>query len=571
MPRERWNKELILALCQKLCKQWRQIPTKALLIKRGHRKLAQYAIPKYFRNFKNLHEALGLPNSRKPPNSWTLKNTVAELRSFCKTHRQVIEASSITTAIYRLNAPLMNAAQRHGGLKKLNRRFKLGIPLRTRKWTRARIIRDLKEIHQAGHLISRKNLLKLGKNGLVWAMGRFENLTAFKREIGIPVRKLRRWTDSAIIKDLKPLIAKHGFFPNSSLLKILGRYDLSRAISNKGGFPKFARLLNASSPTLFPAKDGHYLQSSYECVFDNILFKYNIPHRVHVRISKKHLYKCDFLIGKTYIEIAGYIRSNSNAYEIKMAKKIRLYKKLKKKYIIIPQKVFCQRMEWIEEEALRIISKMGFRSQKPSDSLKEICIKPPTYWASFKNIKKELAPLILKYGRMPTIKELYEAGKATIANAIYKYHGTAYEVAQRLQLRSRQVSREYYTKAKTISDYKQICMEQGKYLTMKELYSVDLKGLAHAIIKYFGFQVARKKCKLGYPIHRIRHRELSHEDLILEYRNVCKRYRRFLKHRELVEYGFSSLAGGLNRHGLSLRTAREQSGLYFISSYLSRL
>lgn len=54
----------------------------------------------------------------------------------------------------------------------------------------------------------------------------------------------------------------------------------------------------------------------------------------------------------------------------------------------------------------------------------------------------------------------------------------------------------------------------------------------------------------------------------MKYRNVCKRYRRFLKRRELVEYGFSSLAGGLNRHGLSLKTARERSGLDFIHPYL---
>jgi len=138
----------------------------------------------------------------------------------------LIEAASITAAIYRVNAPLMNAAQRHGGLKTLNRRFKLGIPLKARKWTKAKIIRDLKEIHQAGHLINRKNLLKLGKNGLVWAIAKFGNLAVFKRKIGVPVRKHRRWTDNTIVKDLKPIISRYGFFPTASLLKMIGRYDL---------------------------------------------------------------------------------------------------------------------------------------------------------------------------------------------------------------------------------------------------------------------------------------------------------------------------------------------------------
>jgi hypothetical protein len=530
--------------------------------------LAESAIPRYFKNFRNLHEALGLPNSRKSPEFWTLKNTVVVLKEFYRTNQELIETTSITTAIYRTkNSALMSATQKHGGLKSLNKRFKLGITFRTRKWTKSKVILELKELYQAGH-ITQSCLIKLGRNDLLGAVRRLGNLITFKKAAGIPVKKLRRWNDDSIVKDLKPIIAKYGFFPNASLLKMLGRHDLSRAISRNGGFPKFIKLLDAPSKTFFPSKDGHYLQSSYECVFDNILFKHRIPHLVHVRISKKYLYKCDFLIGDTYIEIAGYKRSNSNAYEVKMAKKIQLYKKLKKKYIVIPQTVFCQRIEWIEEDVLRIIGKIDYRPLKLFSSHRDSCIKPPTYWADFKNIENELEPFIVKYDRMPTIKELYKAGKATVANAIYRYHGTTYDVAQRLQLKSRQLSREYYSKKRTLADYKQLCVEYDKYLTKEELYSINLKGLAHSIIKYFGFQDIRRKCKLGYSIRQVRRPVLSHEDIILEYKNVCKRYRRFLTRRELVDYGFSSLAGYLNRHGLSLKIARERSGLNFITPYL---
>jgi hypothetical protein len=99
---------------------------------------------------------------------------------------------------------------------------------------------------------------------------------------------------------------------------------------------------------------------------------------------------------------------------------------------------------------------------------------------------------------------------------------------------------------------------------------MNLRGLAHAINKHFGFQGIRRKCRLGYSIRQVRRPVFTRENTILEYKNVCKRYRRFLTRQELIDYGFSRLAGYLNRHGLSLKIARERSGLSFITPYLPR-
>jgi len=571
MPREKWTREAILAECLALYRQWETVPTKSLMIKMGYKKLAQSAIPNYFKNFRNLHAEMEIVNERKSPGYWTKKNTVAELRGFCQLNQQLLETMPISRVMLEKKMfALINAISRHGGLQTLNKKQKLGIRLKTKGWTKARAVRELKELHQAGHVITRANLLKLGKNGLAWASSRLGTLTNFKKAAGIPVKEVVRWSDKSIVEHLKPIIEEYNFFPNASLLKMIGRNNLSTAISKNGGYPKFYKLLNMRSERLFPANDGHYLQSSYECVFDNILFKYNVPHRVHVRISKKYLYKCDFLIGKTYIEIAGYNRTNNNAYEVKMAKKIMVYKQLKKKYIILPQKLFCQRIEWIEEEVLKIISKIDFQPTRSSAFRRDSCIRPPTYWADFKNIETELQPFISKYDRMPTIKELYSAGKASMANAIYKYHGTTYDIAQRLQIKSRQVSREYYTLQKTVDDYKQLCIDHNKYLTLKELYGMNLRGLAHAINKHKGFQAIRRQCGLGFSLRRFRGREYLQEQAITDYRKVCKKYRKFLTRQQLINYGFSRLAGCLNRHGLTLKVAREKSGLGFITPYLPR-
>lgn len=571
MAREKWSKARVLEEFQILHKKWKTVPTKRKMIRMGYKKLAQYAIPKYFESFKNLHAALGIPNSRKPPEYWTLKNTLDGIREFCLANKKLIEDTSFSKALIITKMfALANAIRKHGRIRTLNKKYKLGISLRSRKWTKAKIIRDLKEIYQAGNIMTQENLIKMGRNDLIGAIHKRGSLDTFKKAAGIPVKKLKRWTESKIIKELKPIIAEYHFFPSATILKAIGRNDLISAMSKHGGFPRFSKLLNKPLRTLFPANDGHYLQSSYECIFDNILFKYHVPHRVHVRISKKHLYKCDFLIGETYIEIAGYHRTNSNAYEIKMEKKIQLYKQLKKKHIILPQKLFCQRIEWIEQEVVAMLKKIPFDPKKLFAYPKDICIKPGTYWADFKNVKAELSPYIQKYGRMPTIKELYKNNNSSLANAIYKYHGTTYDIAQRLKLKSRQVSQEYYSRKKAIDDYKQLCISHKKYLTLKELYSLNLRGLAHAIIKYKGFQVIRRACRLGYSLRRVRPREYSHENTILEYKGVCKKYGRFLTRQELVANGLSRLAGYLNRHGLGINAAREKTGLNFITPYLPR-
>ncbi|RXK87040.1 hypothetical protein [Filimonas effusa] len=570
MPREKWSREVILDKCTELYSQWGCVPTSSLMKKKGYRKLAQ-SVPRYFKNFHNLYSEMGLISDKKPAGYWTKKTTVAELREFCQINQQLLETKSIFKLILEMKmTALTNAISKHGGLKVLNRKYKLGIRLRKKIWTKARVTRELKELHDAGHPVTVSNLLKLGKNTLVAAVSRLGTLCGFKKAAGIPVTKVVRWSDKLIVEHLRPIIEEYGFFPNASVLKMIGRYNLSHAISKNGGYPKFYRLLGMRSERLFPANDGHYLQSSYECIFDNILFKYNIPHRVHVRISKKYLYKCDFLIGKTYIEIAGYSRTGSDAYEVKMAKKISVYKKLRKKYIILPQKLFCQRIEWIEKEVIGIINRIGFWSIKTSILYNDCCLKPPTYWADFKNIKTELQPFISKYGRMPTIKELYSEGRASMANAIYKYHGTTYDVAQKLKIKCRQVSREYYTLSKTVADYKQLCIDHSKYLTSRELYDMNLRGLAHAIIKYKGFQTIRRKCKLAFTLRRFRGREYSEEQAIVDYRRACIKYKRFLTRHELIAYGFTPLARCLNRHGLTLERARAESGLNFETPYYLR-
>ncbi|MEC5147785.1 hypothetical protein [Chitinophaga sp. 212800010-3] len=200
MPREKWSREGILTQCLVLYRQWAIVPTKSLMIKTGYRKLAQYAVPKYFKNFRNLHAEMGIINERRPPGYWTKKNTVAELRKFCQQNQQLLENMAIFRVMHEKKMfALISAISRHGGLKMLNKKQKLGIKLKKKSWTKARVIRELQQLHQAGHVITLANLRELGKNGLAWASTRLGTLTNFKKAAGIPIKEVVRWSDESII------------------------------------------------------------------------------------------------------------------------------------------------------------------------------------------------------------------------------------------------------------------------------------------------------------------------------------------------------------------------------------
>ena len=60
--------------------------------------------------------------------------------------------------------------------------------------------------------------------------------------------------------------------------------------------------------------------------------------------------------------------------------------------------------------------------------------KPKGYWENFDNVQKEIKPLLVKYGRFPSNKEMTFEGKSSLARFIGKYHGGIIEVAKRLNV-----------------------------------------------------------------------------------------------------------------------------------------
>ena len=91
--------------------------------------------------------------------------------------------------------------------------------------------------------------------------------------------------------------------------------------------------------------------------------------------------------------------------------------------------------------------------------------KPPGYWLEFENVKKELSPLIKKYGRFPSNNEMIKDVGTSLPRYIMKYHGGIIELSKKFGVKTYdenigRKSRNTWTKEKVIEDYKRIIEER---------------------------------------------------------------------------------------------------------------
>ncbi|OHB73459.1 MAG: hypothetical protein A2V70_06825 [Planctomycetes bacterium RBG_13_63_9] len=119
--------------------------------------------------------------------------------------------------------------------------------------------------------------------------------------------------------------------------------------------------------------------------------------------------------------------------------------------------------------------------------------KPKGYWKDFRNLKREILAFVSESaepGRMPTMRELKHAGHASLVSAIHQYHGSLFEVAQRLDLSVPQRPIGYW---KDFGNVRQELLAfvaehgiAGKMPTGSELRRAGQNSLASAIHKYHG-------------------------------------------------------------------------------------
>jgi hypothetical protein len=498
--KEKWSKEKIIDQYLLLSTQWAQVPSNETLYKNGYNNL-KGAIRTHFGGLAKLRDEIGLPNHKKPDHYWTLERTLQDFKSFLKENLVSLNTKSVYGLLEAQGQhALRTAIGKWGGLRKLNMQYKMGLALQGEKWTKKKVIDELKQLHDKQTAITQSNLNKIGRSDLLGAINKYGTLNSLKEEIGLTINRHNYWTDEKILDELRPIVAELGSMPSRTILLALGKGGLKCAIAKRGGHARFSQLLNTQISNYYLAKDGHFLQSSYECIFDNILFKYDIPHDTHKLIAENQnsQYRCDFLIGKTYIEITGFTKRGNQEYHINLEKKIRLYEELKKNYIIIPKEVFTKNIGRIEEKILSILQPL-LPVECDLSIAKKIDIRPVVYWADIENVKKELLPLVEKYKRMPMDKEFRAEQRADLLRGIYTYHGNLYEIGKQLSIKVTNKPKGYYSYEKVISIYTTLSKDHGRYLSYKELIQMSLHGMVNVIQKNGGIFTLRQVCDLQFP------------------------------------------------------------------------
>ena len=553
------NREETEKLYFQLYKQWDQLPTNRNLKTNGFQHLLN-AVKKHFGGIRQLRDNLNINNHKKPNHYWTLEKSLETFKIFLLENNDALKNKTVTALLneQKLHG-LRTAIEKLGGLRKFNTEHQLGLVLQNEKWTRKKINEELLDLHNTGILLTQKNLGEIGRNDLLWAISKYGTLSTIKEGLGLPFKRGKYWTDEKILEKLKPVVAELGIMPSKTFLNAMGMNDVACAIAKRKGFAKFRDLLQTTTSKLYISLDGHFLESSYECIVDNVLYKYNIPHEVHVKISPEHKFRCDFLIGHTYIEITGYTQKNT-AYFHRLQKKIDLYQALNKDYLIIPKAVFLTRIPEIEKNILSVLSPI-----LPVTSVTDITgidIRPVSYWSDIENIKKELFQLVEKYGRMPLDRELRNEKKAGLTRGIYTYHENLYQLGKKINVLVLNRPKGFFTYERAISLYTRLCLKQKRHLSVTELAKMKQYGILSAIQrKGGGIYTLRTACCLEFHNLDRPSRIKDIHEAISEYAKLCITKGRFLLEKELKAVN-NTLLNYIKTHG-GLYKVQEQTKLPF--------
>lgn len=289
-----------------------------------------------------------------------------------------------------------------------------------------------------------------------------------------------------LVNELKPLIKDNVFPHETEIRKILGG-GCTRSIRYFGGGAEVCKKLGCTRSYFSTARDGHYLRSYNELVFDEFLFSKSIQHEVDGLISATHNYRYDFKIGDIYFEIWGIDQNHSGTinqqYRIKREKKEKLYKELGLKLISIELEVFKKSFEEMEKYFCELMSNLGFDiSQNKCDYGLEV-INHRKKWDENKIIE-ELKEVISQIGRFPRQKDL----KVDLSGAIANYGGFNY-FAPKMGYKCK--LQKYWNDEKIIGELYKIGKEMGYFPTNKEIKLLN-NSLYHAITRHGGMTKYRK-------------------------------------------------------------------------------
>ena len=427
-----------------------RLPTNCELASEGFSTLAR-VIPKYHGGFAEVARQLGTQTyedsvGKKHKNTWNEENVIDEFLRYVRqegidyfpTRRELLQDNSSLwsgiTQVFGTYAPFKNELKKRGIF--LRTRPRKGI----HSWDNTVAILS-PIVEEEGHLPSDNDLDRMGLTGLRGYISthklrrrllKYFGVTSKPRKYTVP-RKTGYWNEkSNLLKELDQVFETYGRIPTDDELRKLGFGSLPKHMRNldeetlkQYGYSKVSFLLRA--------RDGHYLRSTYELLFDNFLSHNGIEHLTEGLITengpKKYLY--DFKIrlrGRPlFVEIWGYGRSRDErerTYQRKRAKKEELYRALQLELIGIESSLFNNSFLKMYEDMATLLQRYD------SEFRPRPCDLSCFVWGSHHNIgdvSERLQAIIDQNdGYFPTTDEIRkEEGGEGLLSMIMKFGGVS--------------------------------------------------------------------------------------------------------------------------------------------------
>ena len=475
------------------------------------------------------------------------------------------------------------AVRRHYPGKIRQLRIDLGLESKIKPanyWTKQRVIDETKKLIIAeGTMPSQKRMRELGYSTINnKAIKYFSGLISLAKVCGISQDELstefRYWQDIENVKhEILLMIERLGRFPTTSDFRYLGKDGLLGAIFKYyGGLKSLKKILNIK--TKYPiARDGHTCDSYSEIIIDDFLFSNKIDHRRDVQLNFGNV-KCrpDFILNNGYLIEVLMTDYRERGHKGRHKYYIGRYLKKKKAYLenhfkvieIFPKDLIDKTL--LDKKLITIAKLANSPSPYRIKDFSNISFfdkKSPGFWKDPENLRKELFPLIKKFGRLPTISELREIGRNDLEGAIVNVYGSYWKVAKLIGLKTDGMIKpqKYWQNIENIKlELLPVIREYGYLPSQTVLMKKGMKNVVAAIEVYHkSFDEFAKLLGVKYiPEKRTNGYWLNPQNIKLELESIITNLGRFPSAKDIYNLELSGLLKGILTLYGSLRNAAVQ-------------
>ena len=435
---------------------------------------------------------------------WDKDKIIAEAKSLIETNGKLPGAKTLQK-LHR--ADFLMAVRRHypGNMSQL--RIDLKAPSGQKPsgfWSKEKLIEEIKKlILLEGKMPSEKRFSELGLNTInKYSQKYFGGLHGLAIACGINENHLFTksgyWKEfDNVKKEVEEIVYEIGRFPTSTDLRLHNKHKLLSAISsNYDGLKNVRKFLGYTKNSPI-AKDGHFCDSFSEVIIDDFLYMNKIPHKRNIQFNFLKI-KCrpDFVLDNMiFIEVLmadyriGNHKGRYKQYVDRYVRKREAYKNAKMEIIEVFPDELIDRSK-LEKKLYEIANKAEAPRPFLLKDFTNIIFfdkKSPGYSANPDNLKKELLPLIKKYGKIPSINILREIGRNDIEGAIISIYGSYRAVAKAMSIdyNNYQKPQRFWQDIKNIEEELKPVIEKYGYIPGKsELKKIGKEGVVAAIETY---------------------------------------------------------------------------------------